>query len=253
MTSVSPRLPFLPFDPSTRGGGELRSDPRETGEFALSFEQLLADAAHAKAIPLNASFAETGTLGFEVEQTPTPALELDGSLHFGISPPPALILRQDTRSPEAAQPDVVSTTVDAHVDGGRVRTSANEYPPAMAGRLRAGAHAQPAPTAGWLPNQLAVITMDEPPAPVDASRRAGVEDALASLGTNVSVALELLGDALRVHVHLPACSELERQRLIGRARDMLRDRGLVQAELIIHERASNRGALSSQRESVRGA
>lgn len=253
MTSVAPNLPFFPFGPST--GSELPRNPQDGEATSASFERLLGEASLAAGIPMNASFAATGTLGFECKATPSLPVQ-SRSIHQ----PDTLAPRSPEARPQAAEFAAIAPTGIRGAHDPRGETSAavpprRDSPPLIFGRHHAVSDPQPLTVAAEPPARCSTVAMEDATdraQRVSSCARASIEHELSSTGANVSVAVELIGEALCVHVHLPACPDEERQRLIDRARAMLDERGLNDAGLVIHTHAFARGKPMSKGEPMHG-
>lgn len=254
MTSVTPNPPSFPIGPST--AGEPAHDRHDRGVATLSFERLLGHASLAQAIPLNASFAETGTLGFE----DGPPRLLADELKSLRRPAPVLPFVHEAM-PLTTRPDALALAVPDRISasGGDIALASSQEHMRPVPETRsqlATSRAQLFPGAARLATPSTTVRTESPISEIQhtaTSASALLEDALSSRGAAVSVAMELIDGVLRVHVHLPACPEVERQRLIARAREILEECGFAGAEVIAHAYSFDRGMQTSEGGIVRGS
>lgn len=235
MASINPYLPYLPL-PLSLDAADTR-DERGRGTPMDSFRLLLEAAANTPDRPLNVSFAETGTIGFEHQ---LPAFT---SHACTAAPQPHAVPAIDADG--GAIPAVPITPTHGEAPRMGDHTGQNDplpkpYAGSASRTLVGGPSTPPArPTRTGSPwaQFASKVSQDNGSGHIDGaarSERRAVEKALSPPAADVSVSMELMDGTLRVHVHLSQCSDEERQRLINRARDMLDERGLAGAELVVH-------------------
>ncbi len=196
----------------------------------LSAERHDALAKHAV---LTASFSETGTLGFERGTTSNG----DDALQ---TIPPRVAEELNTHILDNSWGKSSTTLEPAQFSYSSHDTRESPIVVSNLGRraMRIAAPAQRgAPT--FVPRAMEQAAADSPESVItrlSTSKVARITDALSTLGSGVSISLELIGDTLRIHIHLPVCAEDERQKLSERAQDILDAIAPPGAELVVHER-----------------
>jgi hypothetical protein len=207
MTSVAPHAPLLALSQSAAGQSPLLRD--EGCAATPSFELLLSDASRARTPSPNASFAETGTLGFEdgkmltAHLEPTPA----GHAPLALQPPVDITVQAAGLVSEAmtaldrilppgkdiapqASSEQARLSSDTRIQQSLLRTQ-----PVIAPALRATLSTIAPAKNESSDTQLAA-----------ANTRKLLEGDLAASGAAVSVTVEQMDSGLRIHLHLPACA-----------------------------------------------